>query len=300
MKASEAGQGGAEIDSVYDFLYHDSRRVGSFLAQFDDSGLLTGLTQREGVTKGAKRGYKFGVGANLPIVGGGNFDIERGPGETGSESAERAYDPFWANAREFLDAASSRGMISRDITATGIGRLVLITGRLVIFDMETLQPAWALPSIRAKAMEGEQQPVAPLHKQKGQAGQRRKPVSDTEIALELLPHMQHSGQIRVLGDGFTAWSSVKREYLSSSLGDLVLHHGACLSGSWSIVGLLDAVPDEHTPELSLEDQINLGVFGDNGITQIAYSLQPLTRTLLGRPNNAYGVTPLLIFREIAV
>lgn len=43
MSGSEPAQGQPATASVYDFLYHDARRVGSFLAQFDENGLLQSL-----------------------------------------------------------------------------------------------------------------------------------------------------------------------------------------------------------------------------------------------------------------
>ncbi len=86
-------QGEAAPDSVFDFLYHDSRRIASFLSQFDANGLLTGLTQGEGVAKGARRSKKFGFGAQAPLLGGGNLEFEIGPGETGAQTRE-AFPPM--------------------------------------------------------------------------------------------------------------------------------------------------------------------------------------------------------------
>lgn len=65
--ASAKEQGEPAIDSVFDFLYHDSRRIGSFLSQFDESGLLTGITP-EG--RHEARRMKAGIGVDnwkLPV-----------------------------------------------------------------------------------------------------------------------------------------------------------------------------------------------------------------------------------------
>lgn len=158
LQVSQKAQGEQEADSVFDFLYHDSRRVGSLLSQFDANGLLKGVTQSDGVKKGTRRGYKFGLGGNLPSLGGANFDLERGPAEEGASSTELSYDPFWANAREFLDAITARDMLHRELSQAGIGQIVLISGRIVLFDVATLRPAWNLPSIKAKIREGEATP----------------------------------------------------------------------------------------------------------------------------------------------
>src|SRR5690554_1465244 len=46
-------------DFVLDVLYQDARRVGSFLSQFDESGFLERVIQRESVSKGG--GARFQV-----------------------------------------------------------------------------------------------------------------------------------------------------------------------------------------------------------------------------------------------
>jgi hypothetical protein len=66
-KASEKELDEPQNDSVFDFLYCDSRRIGSFLAQFDDSGHLEKIVQRESAAKSAKRGYEFNVSGGATI-----------------------------------------------------------------------------------------------------------------------------------------------------------------------------------------------------------------------------------------
>ena len=56
---------------VYDFLYCDTRRIGSYLSQFDNSGLLEKVVQRESASKGSKRGYTFIIEGGTPIVRSG-------------------------------------------------------------------------------------------------------------------------------------------------------------------------------------------------------------------------------------
>jgi hypothetical protein len=58
-------------DSVYDFLYNDRQRVGSFLAQFDNYGHLQQIIQRETAQKATKRGFKFNLGGGATVLGTG-------------------------------------------------------------------------------------------------------------------------------------------------------------------------------------------------------------------------------------
>jgi hypothetical protein len=93
-EASDEEPDAPENDSVLDFLYHDVRRVGSFLAQFDVAGHLRQVTQTEGVVRSQSRGFRFAAGGEVPLVGSANLDVSRTPQSGGSEASERIYDPL--------------------------------------------------------------------------------------------------------------------------------------------------------------------------------------------------------------
>lgn len=299
-------------DSVYDFLYHDSRRIASFLSQFDQNGLLTGLRQGESVTKGSKRGYKVGLGGNVPVLGGGNLDFERGPGESGSENLERAYDPFWANAREFLDALETRNLIQRDIAAARIGQFVLVAGSLIIADLKMLQRVWPLPTVQkmmadsvaatAAAEQVEATPSGNRHERRAAGNQKKAtpkgiPV-ELQAVMDMLPHLPHSGQFHLIGEDFAAWAPASEDALVGFMSDLVLKHGAKIAGQWSMLGILDALPYDGEQDMTALEMIRAGMTTD-GIAKAALQFAPYIRMALGRPLLSYGMTPLLVFREIS-
>jgi len=302
VTASKGAQGAPENTSVYDFLYHDSRRIASFLAQFDENGLLTGLRRGENLTKGTRRGYKVEVGGSVAVLGGGNLGFERSPGESGGESAERIYDPLWANAREFLDAASAREMIKRDISTARIGQFVLVSGSIVIADLAPLKPMWNMPVVKKLMFSeagGAQQNNSNRNRQSRRAsGQSSNdtPTTEAELGVALLPHLHHSGLLLMMGDGFATWSSVVADALVSTLPDLALKHGAKIAGEWSMLGILDARPDDASAGLTIEERLNLNLMV--GIPSTSVVLAEAARVVMGRPSESYGVTPLLVFREI--
>lgn len=304
---SAEGQGEPTSASVFDFLYHDSRRIASFLSQFDNNGLLTGLTQAEGVTKGAKRSKKVGFGGNSPI-GGGNVEFEIGPGESGSESLERVYDPFWANARQFLDVLDEHEMIQRDVENARMGQFVLATGRLIIADLQMLHSFWKLPAIRTiiekNMAESEEDEAEPANRQQRRAQRKKTAVSSTtnpefEIVMQILPHLPHSGQAHLVTDEFGIWASLDASSLVGSLSDLVLKHGNKLAGNWSMLGILDGKPFDHDSIFSAMDKIRTGGVEQGSVSQAAINMGPITRQTLGRPLGSYGMTPLLVFREVS-
>lgn len=159
MSKSGKRASGAEPDEhqsgfVLDILYQDARRVGSFLSQFDDAGLLQKVIERESSTKGKKRGFKFNVGGGASILGtggSGTFGIERGPGEQGAEASERVYDPFWTNTLTLLDFLTAADLIQPDLRSAQIGQFVKVSGTLRIHDLMTVKRLWDLPSVQRQS-----------------------------------------------------------------------------------------------------------------------------------------------------
>src|SRR5688500_5363914 len=132
-KASGAEAGEPQKDSDLDFIYCDTQRIGSFLAQFDDVGHLQRVIQRETITSGNMRGSKLNIGGGATVAGtggSGNIGRERGPGIEGSEEGERIYDPLWTNTRTFLDYLTTQNLIIEDIWAARIGQFVRARGKM--------------------------------------------------------------------------------------------------------------------------------------------------------------------------
>ncbi|WP_239807169.1 DUF6414 family protein [Croceicoccus hydrothermalis] len=299
--ASAEAQEEAEIASVFDFLYHDSRRIASYLSQFDSSGLLNEVTQSEGVAKGSKRGKRFGIGGNTPL-GGGNVELEIGPGESGSESMTRVYDPYWANALQFLDVLDERNMIQRNVDKAHIGQFVLTKGYLSIQDLAMMREAWKAPSIQRKIKgnvpNGRKSPSMTA----AQKAAAKEQQENTELFLDMIQLMPHSVYARLITsegeDDRLVWSVINQDHLVGLASDITLTYGEMLSGEWSMLGILSAKPEYLTPDLSNQfDENDLGLT-HSLVGQISKMLSPLVRVSLGRPSAAHAVTPLLIFREV--
>ncbi|WP_154674634.1 DUF6414 family protein [Mesorhizobium erdmanii] len=315
-KASDGGRDGQKDDSVYDFLYFDTQRVGSFLAQFDPSGHLQEVTQHESVAKGTKRGFsvKLGGGASYAGTGGtGEVSFERGPSEIGSESSDLVYDPLWANARDFLDYLNERNLLHRDIKTARIGQIVLSSGNLAVFDLGVLRGMWDLPTVKKAILKGASAPAlepsnASLNRHGKRAAEAAKIAkqqsapSEAELAIEMLTVLPHTTQAAVSSsDGnLSVWFNLAEKNMTISATNLFLKHGLTIAGTWNIVGVLDAMPDQETiPGMAAIEQMLAGTKLSFLTQSMAGGLVPAVRTLLGRPTDSFGVTPLLLFREIA-
>lgn len=308
-KEKEASEG--ELDerpsgTVYDFLYHDARRVGSFLAQFDDFGHLQKLTQSEMVRGRGRRGYEISAG----VAAVGSLGLKRPSEEVGGEESERVYDPFWTNALTFLDFLEGQELIIRDISKARIGKIVELTGKLTVLDFSLMKSAWDVPSIKkiAGASENAQAPPAlsrqqRRHAERHQQNSASQDVSLVELGLDMIRIMPHPIQARMDGVDFMAWCSLRDEALVVSSSDILLKHGIRVSGEWKVVGILDAMPE---PSIEIDPLDPMSAFtpaieADPKLNPIGVMLQTLSnmaRSFLGRPPAAYGVTPLLIFRSI--
>lgn len=302
MTVSSAEQDEAENASVFDFLYHDSRRVASYLSQFDNSGLLTGITQSEGVSKGSKRGKRIGFGGNTPL-GGGNIELEIGPSEAGSESLVRVYDPYWANALQFLDVLEERGMIQRNLDEATIGQFVLVTGFLSIQDLGMMKEAWKSSSIQRKVKSGVGGGKKMSNMTAAQKVVAKEEAENMELFLDMIQIMPHSVHARMLTKVNDAaklvWCVLNQDNLVTAASDIALTYGEMMSGDWSIIGILSAYPEYLTPDLNGSfDENDLGLT-ESIIGQLTKMLAPVVRVSLGRPSAAFAVTPLLIFREVS-
>lgn len=107
--------------------------------------------------------------------------------------------------------------------------------------------------------------------------------------MQLLPH---GIQGRLIGDlQRTVWFTLREDGLSTNAADVFLKHGSHIAGSWNIVGIVDALPSfAFSPQSPFEDGMQ------KAIADLGASLRPA----VGRPNDAWGMTPLLIFREVSM
>jgi hypothetical protein len=307
-RVSEKEQEGQVNDSVYDFLYHDVRRVGSFLAQFDEAGYLQQLKQTEGVARSYSRSTRFAATGSIPLVGSANLDASRTPTDSATETSERVYDPLWTNARTLLDYLAEREMLERDLSAARIGQFVLVAGELAILDVPVLRQLWELPIVRSSIRSGvpagagiqiEARNRAERRKENRQQQQKRETTIEqdpVEFILQTVKYLPHAIQATLTANNHTAiWCSIREDSLVGSSADLMLKHGAILSGTWHIVGILDALPEVGESDVPIA-----AALGNSPLAQAAQSLAPIVRQMMGRPAHAYGLTPLLIFRQISV
>lgn len=81
-----------------------------------------------------------------------------------------------------------------------------------------------------------------------------------------------------------------------SASDLHLKHGLTIAGTWHLVGILDCLPS-----ITQSDPNAVGrLVGDkdNVFSEALAMMLQEHRMMMGRPSECYGVTPLIIMREM--
>lgn len=264
-------------DSVFDILYHDRERISSYLAQLDENGTPETLKHIDSAEDERGSALQDSVGVSAAFAKG-NTQETRSEKESARRSAERSYDLTFSNSLAFLDYISDRNILERDFGRARLGQFVMASGILNIIDIGVLKSIWqsdvAQAAITLQAMQGGAEALA------------------TQAMLQIIPQLPHAVQAHLKSGSRKVWSALRPEGLITSASNLLLNHGVTLSGEWSVVGILDALPD--TPQSSSGDNLeNL-----EGIMQASASFSNAIREGFGRPASAFGMTPLIIFRAV--
>lgn len=267
---------------LLDFLYADHERVASFLAQIEGRGSLkesaTAGTQQS--KEGKKAGLKLGIAE-------GNLGSER---EWGKE-VRLTYDPLWANSRKLIDYFEKE----QDLSEFTLGQLRVITGNLIAYDfsaISSMMNAESMVDFIARGVSGNDDDHS-----------RKKPQSLAEkkkeavVIRELMRGLPLGIGFILVSETSHFWFSVKREYLSLYDLDIPFKFPTHVSGIWSVLGVIDALPSDHVEGLQRVIQKNI----DGLMPSMALNMMQITGAIVGmfgRPLPAYGLSPLVVYREV--
>ncbi|QBX34587.1 hypothetical protein E4191_07590 [Paracoccus liaowanqingii] len=218
----------------------------------------------------------------------------------------RVYDPTWANAREFLNVVDEAGLIHRDVSSASVGQIVLCQGSLSVKNLQLLTSIWSSPSAKKMMADGIKQNSVPPLGRNAQKDPTIKAMHDAavlaaqnmrhglELFMDLIPTFPHTVQATISGDK-DVWCSLLPEGLTFDPSNITLKFSEHLPGTWSAIGILDALPDEQ-PDSGIKQ---VDYMNGAAMAKLGDTIAPMIRMFLGRPYEAYGITPLLVFREIS-
>jgi hypothetical protein len=114
----------------------------------------------------------------------------------------------------------------------------------------------------------------------------------------MVEHLPHAVQciFTSLSNQFV-WALLRDEYIAGSSSDLALRYGMAIDGEWSLLGIVDALPADQGTSQTFDPSVLAAIAGNAIAGEIA-KVARIARAM-GRPWNAFGLTPLLIFREVS-
>jgi hypothetical protein len=264
-------------DSVFDFLYADRHRIGLYLSQFSEFGNLTNLVHSR------RTGDESVLSASIPSLAKGESKKNQ---QTG---IERHYDTQWSQVLNFLDEVQARKMLRRDIEASPIGGLLLLSGSLYLANMRSFEKTWGAISNDADTSTSQQ------GNRHARRSARRQEAPPPDISgLKILGSLEQPVFMIFKSGNNRLWSTLDPNNLVGGSADLNLKHGLGVAGQWHILAALDCQP-------GLGNDVPDGRLcggGDNVFSDSIVGMWREFRLVFGRPADCYGVTPIVIMREL--
>jgi hypothetical protein len=262
-------------DFLYDFLYLDKSRAQSWLAQLVADGVQLSSKYSSSSTDSSKLNATGGVPG---FVKGGGSSME-----SVTETMERSFNTEWSIPLNLLDTLSEADYIRKDVDGAPLGAVVHIRGNATVIDISFMQTGWDAFSAMILAQE------KTTHANKVAKALQKAELSNIGGVLKFMPPMP---QLYLQTDeGDTIWSVLHDEHMIVDTSVLTLTHGANIKGDWHMLAVLDALPDMGQPA---SPPLSIG-------RPIADGLLPVMNALregIGRPDYAYAVSPIAIFRAI--
>jgi len=278
-RSVRVGQEEQNTESLYDVLYVDNERLLNYSAQLDPNGHLTSIK----LTK-SNQASDESAGQISVHVAKGTFASRN----SHSDGFEHSFDPSKVIPFDVLNQLDERGLILRTLSEASHGSLVLCSGGLRIKDLSSAQIVWPiiektlpLDNIFRDFLSNQTNPKKITH------------ADMRTLVRGLFNSIEHPLHGEILTESKILWATLNSKYLIPSAIDLMLKYTTTIPGRWYILCAVDCLP-EGLHENYEEDWDSV----DESFTSLIDRLARTFSRSFGRPAEAYGVTPLIIFREI--
>ncbi|ECD4561003.1 hypothetical protein E1A17_24570 [Salmonella enterica subsp. enterica serovar Newport] len=272
-------------DSLYDFLYLDEVRVKSLIAQLNDSGVLNSLTETSTTDSGSVKNAK--IGFSTIALAQGNYQSS----SSIQNKSEKNHDTRWTHPLILLDLLQQEDFTSRGLKDATLGKCVLISGSIRFYDMDYVSHAlpviadycknlWNVPAKNKKRIDDAPMPGFGGHT----IGQAKNILGFLPKSLQINFTDTESNKI---------WMSINKDFMGINIDDILLKYGHHIPGKWHVIGIIDALPDILQPPSEEE------IIAEDDIRSFIIEISTTIRDLVGRKSDSYGLTPIMIFREVS-
>lgn len=274
-------------EPLYDVFYADRDRLISYLAQIDPNGAITSVKTTITDSESTQTNASFSV----KILKGG-----AGATEQSADGTEKIFDPAMVIPFTIMDALNERGFIGRDITKAPLGSIVLFSGSMRIKELTHSPIMWPLieKNLPFHAFVENTNGMTRAEKE----AVKKKSLSNTEIKKimeEFFKSIVHPIQIEMKGNGLDIWGTLKESSLCASISDIGFKYSSVVPGEWHMLCIVDCLPGEMSHK-----EENLWSTGGNSFSDALNRGITAFKKLFGRPEKAYGITPLIVFRKTCV
>jgi hypothetical protein len=183
-------------------------------------------------------------------------------------------------------------MVRRSLIGCPIGGLLLISGDLFLVNMRSFEKTWGAISTNVQV-------GAEPNRKARRAAATRGESSATNFdagGLRVLGSLEQPVFMILRSGKDRLWSTLDPNFLSGGSADLNLKHGLTVAGEWHMLSILDCHPGSGV--ISATEMGRLSGGGDNTFSDSVISIWNEFRLVFGRPIDCYGVTPIVIMREI--
>ncbi|KXB20946.1 DUF6414 family protein [Xylella fastidiosa] len=255
-------------NSVFDYLYVDKEKLSYILSQLNDDGVVTVLRKISALS-GSNGGD---IKGSLKIVSASAHETE-----SFSDSTDSTFDAKWLLPSNLLAILDDHKLINRGIS-NATGKIVLVKGKLQIFDLDLIKRLW----------DG----ILFIHNSEEKNNQKSKQVKTSANEMKgvglILKELPPTIQLSLFNNDIEIWSLLDQKYMMVDHYAFALKHGSKIQGEWHVLAIVDSLPGEA--EMGALPTASAFI---NMITPFMSAI----KDFMGKPLNAYGVTPLMIFRE---
>ncbi|MBE3584974.1 MAG: hypothetical protein IMW94_02140 [Thermoanaerobacter sp.] len=256
--------GEAKTVKLKDFLYKDIARLDSFYAQLFQGNLI-------GVQKSSSliTTRRYGLGASLPTIAKADHTGEKGT----TESISWQINPEDQKIIDILTILDVP-LYQQPLEQAQNGQLILIEGYITLRNFQTIKNA--LPPLLDHIPFEKAQNKKNLKKEKDMVIKSFKIIP---MGLEIEVFTSHKESL--IG-------TIKPGYLCENPDDLLRLYGNYLPGKWQVFGIFSRHNDFEASPSPSEMRKSIDEFG------------MLIKELFSPPEQIYSITPILIFREVAI
>lgn len=271
---------------LIDFIYADHERVASFVSQLSGHGVLKGYERQSDKEKGkSKEGS-----AKL-----GGFGASAAADTSWHRGIRETYDPLWETSVSLVKHVEASQVLR--VPKIEVGQLVCVSGDLFALDLAFVRELMDAESMTEFIARGTNKSEDSIPKaQPKRVSKSSEEYKNAQVIVEYMKSIPLDIQLMMHAQESAFSFNIKREYLNLHRSDIPLKFPFQISGRWSIVGIVDAAPEDH-----LAGVISKGDAVDTLFPALAQPFIQLIGTssvMFGRNLKAFGMSPLAIYRRV--